>query len=71
MDDVFVYLTALPDGINELVLPCADGYTVYLDDGLDQAGRIDKYEHAIEHIRENDFSKSNVQEIECDAHGVV
>lgn len=66
--DVFVYLVDLPDGINEMVTPCRDGYTIYIDARLDLAHRQKAYEHAMWHIEHDDFQKTDVQQIEHAAH---
>lgn len=71
MDDIFVYFVPLPHPAHEIVTPCADGYTVYIADWLDQEHRVAAYEHALTHIRNNDFEKDNVQEIEMVAHGLM
>ena len=68
MDNVFTYLVDLPDGIREFVRPCADGFTIYVDEKLDDAHRQKAYQHAIQHIQNDDFSKTDVQEIEYEAH---
>lgn len=68
MDDVFVYFVSLPPGINEMVVPCADGFSVYIDVNLDKAHRINAYQHAMRHINNNDFEKEDVQQIEAVAH---
>lgn len=68
MDDIYVYYVDLPDGVNEAVLECASGYTIYIDPRQSKAGIIRSYQHACNHIREMDFSKSNVQAIEGKAH---
>lgn len=68
MDDIFVYTVKLPPGIDEVVMPCLDGYTVYLDANLDHESRIKAYEHAVYHIRNHDFERPDVQEIETEAH---
>lgn len=68
MDDVFVYFVPLPQGVSEGVLKCADGYTIYISDRLDKEHRIRAYKHALWHIKNDDWSKSNVQEIEAEAH---
>lgn len=68
MDDIFVYVVTLPEGVSEGVLKCADGYTVYISDRLDQEHRIRAYNHAMWHIKNDDWNKSNVQEIEAEAH---
>jgi len=68
--DIFVYLYPLPEGSREIVLPCADGaFTVYINDKLDQAGRLDAYRHAVWHIENEDWQKLSVQWIEHTAHG--
>ena len=72
VDDVFIYLVRLPDGINEFVSPCADGnYTVYIDSRLSYAQQRIAYDHAIRHIQNGDFDMDctdSVQEIETRAH---
>lgn len=68
MDDIFIYLAALPDGFNEAVLPCADGYTIYINEKLDDNHRLAAFLHAISHINNNDWKCGNVQQIEFDAH---
>ena len=50
-----------------MVTPCDGGYTVYIDDRLDQAGRREAYRHAVRHIARDDFVKGDVQEIEIEA----
>lgn len=68
MDDVFTYFVPLPAGINEMVTPCADGFTVYIDSDLDEAHRIRAYNHAIRHIMRGDFEKEDVGTIEAENH---
>ena len=68
MDDIYVYLTDLPPRIKEFVVPCADGYTVYIDDKLCESAQYDAYNHALQHIKDRDFEKNDVQEIEWVAH---
>ena len=65
---IFTYFVHLPDGIHEAVLPCADGFTIYIDDTLDEAGRADALVHALRHIDREDWNKSDVQQIEEDCH---
>jgi len=67
-DDIFVYYVQLPDNINEAVLSCAGGYTVYIDPRQSDDGIKRSYEHALRHIRNGDFYKTNVQSIETRAH---
>ena len=51
MDDIYTYVVDLPIGVNEVIMPCADGFTVYLSSRLDQSQREEKYLHALQHIR--------------------
>lgn len=69
MDNIFVYLEPLPDGITEMVTPCFDGYTVYLDPRQSYESMKDSYKHAISHIQNDDFDKMDVQDIEKKSHG--
>ncbi len=54
-DNLYIYLIKLPTGINEAILPCEDGYTIYLDERLTGEQLIKAYEHAISHIEHGDF----------------
>lgn len=68
MDEIYVYVVPLPCGFNEAVLKCADGYTVYISDALCQAERQAAYKHALKHIERGDWTRSDVQQIESEAH---
>lgn len=69
MDDIFIYCVVLPSGVHEMVTPCADGYTVYLN-ALDCKDRQEQaLNHVIRHIKNGDFEKVNVQTIEAETHG--
>ena len=68
MDDMFVYFVKLPPKINEIVMPCNGGYTIYIDSGLSWEKKVEVYKHAIGHIENGDFEKADVQEIEYEAH---
>lgn len=68
MDDVFVYNTRLPDGISEMIVPCYEGYTLYIDEGLDEAHKARAYRHALNHVRKRDFDGDDVQIIEEIGH---
>lgn len=68
MDDTFVYYAKLPNGVDEMVVPCNDGYTIYIDKDLSSEQMNKAYCHAIKHIENNDFSKDDVQSIEKKAH---
>ena len=68
MDDVYVYIVRLPYGIGEMVSPCFGGYTVYISEDLTMQQRRNAYLHALKHIRNGDFEKHDVQQIESEAH---
>ena len=68
MDNIYVYFVPLPAGVTEMVTPCADGVTIYIEITLDREQRIEAYNHAMTHVLENDFQKTDVQEIERRAH---
>lgn len=64
MDDVYTYLVRLPEQIDEMVVPCLDGYTVYIDQNLTAERRISAFHHAVRHILRGDFEKADVGQIE-------
>ena len=66
--DVYVYMTELPEGIHEAVTPCLGGFTVYINDQLTYEESMKAYKHAMYHILNEDFDKSDVQQIEAEAH---
>lgn len=68
MDDIFLYFVKLPEGIEEVVMPCIDGYTVYIDPTLSYHQQIEAYNHALRHIKNHDWEKHDVQKIEYEAH---
>lgn len=68
MNDIFIYLVKLPPGIHEMVVPCNDGFCIYLDSNCDEFTRIKAFGHALAHIEHWDFEKSDVQKIECECH---
>ena len=67
-DDIYTYLIDIPGKINEMVLPCVDGYTVYIDKKLDHDSQLRAYEHALKHIENSDFQKTNATLLEVYAH---
>ena len=55
--------------INEVVLKNDDGtFTVLLNSKFNEEQLREAYEHAVSHIRNNDFDKLSVQSIETEAH---
>lgn len=67
-DDIYVYYVPLPEGVNEAVLSCLGGFTIYLDPRQSDDGLKRSYEHALKHIQDGDFFKTDVQSIESKAH---
>lgn len=54
-----------------MVVQNEDGsYTVLINAKLSQDGQIQAYQHALKHIDDGDFEKSDVQSIELQTHGL-
>lgn len=70
MDDVYIYYVDFPNSVNEIITPCYDGYTVYINKRLPREAKRKAYNHAIRHIERNDFQKYDVQSIEYNNHEV-
>lgn len=68
LDDIHVYQVELPDSVHEAVVPSFCGYTVYINKNLGYEQRKKAFAHALLHIKNNDFEKDDVQQIEADAH---
>lgn len=68
MADVFTYIVDMPTELREMVTPCLDGYTIYINAKLDSDKQREAYDHALRHIMSCDWEKCDVQSIEADAH---
>ena len=70
--DVYVKLIDIPvTSCREAVTENPDGsYTVFISSRQAPNIQLEAYEHALEHIRNNDFEKENVQQIEAIAHDI-
>lgn len=69
IDAVNVVLMNMPVGVNEAVTKNEDeSYTIFIDDKLSPSGRLNSYNHAIQHICGCDFNKTDVQKIEIGTH---
>lgn len=66
MDNIYTYVVDLPDGVDEAVMPCKDGYTVYISAKLMRPDQLKAYKHALRHIIRDDWSKTDVQKIEIE-----
>lgn len=57
---------------NELVTPNEDGsYTILINARLSYEMQLESYEHAMKHIKNEDFQKTDTQAIETIAHDIV
>ena len=69
--DVNTFLVNFPVPGNEMVVQNEDGsYTILINAKLSQDGQIKAYQHALSHIQNEDFDKSDIQSIEFQAHGL-
>lgn len=67
--DVNTYLVNFPSPGNEMVVQNEDGtYTILINAKLSQDGQLKAYQHALNHINNGDFERSEVQSIELSAH---
>lgn len=72
MENINVQLLNMDTKIPEqLVKNDDDSYTIFLNARLSQESHIKSYCHALRHIKENDFEKTDVQQVEADAHGII
>ena len=68
----FDYQVYFLDGmtVNEAVTENEDGsYTIFVNNNLCESNRLSAINHALSHIKNYDFGKDDVQEIESEAHG--
>lgn len=67
--DVNIFLVNFSTSGKEMVVQNEDGsYTVLINAKLSQDGQLKAYQHALNHIDNGDFEKSDVQSIEFQAH---
>lgn len=67
--DVNTFLVNFPTPGNEMVVENEDGsYTILINAKLSQDGQLKAYQHALNHINNGDFEKSDIQSIELHAH---
>ncbi len=67
----FDYQIFFMDGmtVNEMVTENEDGsFTIFVNNNLCDSKRLKAINHAISHIKNRDFDKTDVQEIESSAH---
>lgn len=67
----FDYQIFFMDGmtVNEMVTENEDGsFTIFVNSNLCESKRLKAVNHAIRHIKNRDFEKTDVQDIEASAH---
>lgn len=69
LNNVFVHLVDLPESVKGRVIPNEDDtYTIVINSKISHDAQLLTYQHEIEHIKNGDFQKSDVQQIEAIAH---
>lgn len=68
-NDIFVHLVDLPESVKGRVIPNEDDtYTIVINSKISHDAQLRAYQHEIEHIKNGDFQKADVQQIESIAH---
>ena len=69
MENINIICINMEYGIHEQVIKNQDDtYTILLNARDSHETRMVSYSHALKHINNKDFEKSNVQQIEADCH---
>ena len=69
MDEIYLYFVSIPGPVSEMVVPCFDGYTIYIDVSLSYDEKLEAYRHAMKHIKEHDWdSDETADKIERKCH---
>ena len=69
MDEIYLYMIDIPGSATEMVVPCCDGYTIYIDVKLSHEEKVEAYHHAMEHIKHDDWhSDMTADQIESRRH---
>ena len=69
MIDYQTFLMPLPGKVNEAVVANEDGsYTIFIEETLSPEHQKRAFLHALRHLSGDDFGKTDVQEIEKEAH---
>lgn len=57
--------------IPEQIVQNSDGtYTIFINSRHSYASQLESYKHAMDHIKNGDFEKNDVQQIESEAHNL-
>ncbi|MDO4649156.1 MAG: hypothetical protein Q4B26_10950 [Eubacteriales bacterium] len=67
MENIYIYRVDLK-GASGASCPnrCEPGYTIWIDEKLDDAHAMKAYLHEMQHIEKDDFNSDDVQHIECE-----
>jgi len=67
--DINVCLVNFPCSGEEMIVPNEDtSYTILINSRLSHERQVKAYYHAIRHLQNNDFEKTDIQMIESEAH---
>lgn len=70
-DDINIIFMDMDTAVKEQVVKNSDdSYTVFLNSRHSRATVLKALDHALEHIKNEDFRKYDVQKIEAAAHGI-
>lgn len=69
-ENVNVYFVDFPNskGRELVCLNEDDSFTILINSRLNHEAALEAFHHAMKHIQNDDFNKSDVQDIEYDAH---
>lgn len=68
-NDIFVRYLDMDVSVSEHIVQNPDGsYTIFINSRLSWERQQEAYEHAVSHIKNCDFEKTDAQKIEYDAH---
>lgn len=72
VSDVFTCIEELPPSIAGYTVSNPDDtYTIILNSRVTRERQLEAYRHELRHIRESDFEKEYVQEVETIAHAAI
>lgn len=68
-ENVYVHVVNMDTCVHEMVRHTpSDDYVVFINARLSDKAQRKAYRHALDHIENRDFEKSDVQQIEYEAH---
>ena len=71
-EDLNVQLLDMELGVHEQIVKNSDDtFTIFINTRYSSDSQIEAFNHALEHIRNDDYEKTDVQLIELEAHSMV